>query len=55
MEFLHFNVGLQVNEFLIGAGTDAPEVEDEGNLSRTSISYDDMWAKQLLETSENEV
>lgn len=46
---------LQVNEFLVGAGTDAPEVEEENALPRTSISYDDMWAKQLLEASENEV
>lgn len=43
-----------VNEFLVGAGTDAPEVEEENALPRTSISYDDMWAKQLLEASENE-
>lgn len=43
-----------VNEFLVGAGTDAPDVEEESALPRTSISYDDMWAKQLLETSENE-
>lgn len=44
----------RVNEFLVGAGTDAPEVEEENALPRTSISYDDMWAKQLLETSDNE-
>ncbi|KAH7351861.1 hypothetical protein KP509_19G017700 [Ceratopteris richardii] len=43
-----------VNEFLVGAGTDAPDVEEENALPRTSISYDDMWAKQLLEASENE-
>ncbi|KAI5065823.1 hypothetical protein GOP47_0018447 [Adiantum capillus-veneris] len=43
-----------VNEFLVGAGTDAPEVEEENVLPRTSISYDDMWAKQLLEASETE-
>lgn len=41
----------QVNEFLAGAGTDAPDVE-ENITSRPSMSYDDMWAKTLLETSE---
>eukprot|EP00249_Psilotum_nudum_P022201 c28414_g1_i1 orf=316-3969(-) len=43
-----------VNEFLIGAGTDAPEVEDESATARASVTYDEMWAKQLLETSDNE-
>lgn len=42
-----------VNEFLVGAGTDAPEVDEEVALPRTSISYDDMWAKQLLEASDD--
>lgn len=39
----------RVNEFLAGAGTDAPDVEDENIISRPSVSYDDMWAKTLLE------
>ncbi|OWM90233.1 uncharacterized protein LOC116187487 [Punica granatum] len=42
----------RVNEFLAGAGTDAPDVEEENITSRPSVSYDDMWAKTLLETSE---
>ncbi|KAK9268777.1 hypothetical protein L1049_000539 [Liquidambar formosana] len=42
----------RVNEFLAGAGTDAPDVEEENIISRPSVSYDDMWAKTLLETSE---
>ncbi|XP_074353707.1 uncharacterized protein LOC141692692 isoform X2 [Apium graveolens] len=41
----------RVNEFLAGAGTDAPDVE-ENITSRPSMSYDDMWAKTLLETTE---
>jgi hypothetical protein len=45
----------QVNEFLAGAGTDAPEVDEENIISRPSVSYDDMWAKTLLETTELEV
>lgn len=45
----------QVNEFLAGAGPDAPDVEEENVTSRLSVSYDDMWAKTLLETSELEV
>ncbi|KAJ8564573.1 hypothetical protein K7X08_001033 [Anisodus acutangulus] len=44
----------RVNEFLAGAGTDAPDVEDENIISRPSMSYDDMWAKTLLESSEME-
>lgn len=44
----------RVNEFLAGAGTDAPDVDDENIISRPSVSYDDMWAKTLLETSEIE-
>ncbi|CAK9165949.1 unnamed protein product [Ilex paraguariensis] len=43
----------RVNEFLAGSGTDAPDVEENIN-SRPSMSYDDMWAKTLLETSEME-
>ncbi|XP_059636713.1 uncharacterized protein LOC132278832 [Cornus florida] len=42
----------RVNEFLAGAGTDAPDVEEENIISRPSVSYDDMWAKTLLETTE---
>nr|KAJ0226210.1 hypothetical protein LSAT_V11C100003760 [Lactuca sativa] len=42
----------RVNEFLAGAGTDAPDVDDENIISRPSMSYDDMWAKTLLETAE---
>ncbi|CAL5215013.1 unnamed protein product [Lathyrus oleraceus] len=44
----------RVNEFLAGAGTDAPEVDEENIISRPSVSYDDMWAKTLLETTELE-
>ncbi|KAL2533342.1 SH3 domain-containing protein [Abeliophyllum distichum] len=44
----------RVNEFLAGAGTDAPDVEEENIISRPSMSYDDMWAKTLLETTEME-
>lgn len=44
----------RVNEFLAGAGTDAPDVDEENIISRPSISYDDMWAKTLLETTELE-
>ncbi|XP_068664377.1 uncharacterized protein [Aristolochia californica] len=44
----------RVNEFLAGAGTDAPDVEEENITSRPSLSYDDMWAKTLLETYEVE-
>lgn len=45
----------QVNEFLAGAGTDAPEVDEENMISRPSASYDDLWAKTLLESEEVEV
>lgn len=45
----------QVNEFLAGAGTDAPDVEEENITSRASVTYDDMWAKTLLEADEAEV
>ncbi|KAH0972250.1 hypothetical protein GBA52_024406 [Prunus armeniaca] len=44
----------RVNEFLAGAGTDAPDVDEENIISRPSVSYDDLWAKTLLETSELE-
>ncbi|KAB1212014.1 hypothetical protein CJ030_MR5G025398 [Morella rubra] len=44
----------RVNEFLAGVGADAPEVDDENIISRPSVSYDDMWAKTLLEPSEQE-
>lgn len=44
----------RVNEFLAGAGTDAPDVDEENVISRPSVSYDDMWAKTLLESSELE-
>ncbi|XP_050227678.1 uncharacterized protein LOC126677210 [Mercurialis annua] len=44
----------RVHEFLAGIGTDAPDVEDENIISRPSVSYDDMWAKTLLESSELE-
>ncbi|XP_022731492.1 uncharacterized protein LOC111286003 isoform X3 [Durio zibethinus] len=44
----------RVNEFLAGAGTDAPDVDEENIISRPSVSYDDMWAKTLLETTEME-
>ncbi|KAJ7973662.1 SH3 domain-containing protein [Quillaja saponaria] len=44
----------RVNEFLAGAGTDAPDVDEENIISRPSVSYDDMWAKTLLESSELE-
>lgn len=44
----------RVNEFLAGAGTDAPDVDEENVISRPSVSYDDMWAKTLLESSEME-
>ncbi|XWS71083.1 hypothetical protein CRYUN_Cryun03dG0107200 [Craigia yunnanensis] len=44
----------RVNEFLAGAGTDAPDVDEENIVSRPSVSYDDMWAKTLLESTEME-
>lgn len=45
-----------MNEFLTGAGTDAPDVEEEENTtSRPSVTYEDMWAKTILETYEAEV
>lgn len=53
--FFSLSLWIQVNEFLAGAGTDAPEVDEENMISRPSVSYDDMWAKTLLESSELEV
>nr|XP_010928926.1 uncharacterized protein LOC105050551 isoform X2 [Elaeis guineensis] len=44
----------KVNEFLTGAGTDAPDVEEENTTSRPSVTYEDMWAKTILETYEAE-
>ena len=52
---LYYATFIWVNEFLAGAGTDAPDVEEEDIISRSSVSYDDMWAKTLLETTEVEV
>nr|GMC64211.1 putative ribonuclease H protein [Ipomoea batatas] len=51
----NFKLKQEVNEFLAGAGTDAPDVDEENVVSRPSMSYDDMWAKTLLETSEMEI
>lgn len=46
---------MQVKDFLAGAGTDAPDVDDEEYMnSRPSVGYDDMWAKTILETYEAE-
>ena len=53
--YLSFCTLCQVNEFLAGMGTEAPDVEEENIISRPSVSYDDMWAKTLLESSELEV
>ncbi|KAM0953447.1 putative SH3 domain-containing protein [Dioscorea sansibarensis] len=44
----------RVNEFLAGAGTDAPDVDDENITSRPSVTYNDMWAKELLDSYEVE-
>ncbi|KAM0948360.1 putative SH3 domain-containing protein [Dioscorea sansibarensis] len=44
----------RVNEFLAGAGTDAPDVDDENITSRPSVTNNDMWAKELLESYEVE-
>jgi hypothetical protein len=46
-----------VNDFLVGGGTDAPEEEedeDEVEPSRPSVTYDDMWAKTLLDASDED-
>ncbi|XP_066382616.1 uncharacterized protein [Miscanthus floridulus] len=45
----------KVKDFLAGAGTDAPDVDDEEYMnSRPSVGYDDMWAKTILETYDAE-
>ncbi|XP_074591395.1 uncharacterized protein LOC141847287 isoform X1 [Curcuma longa] len=46
----------KVNEFLAGAGIEAPDIEeeDENMISRPSLVYDDLWAKSFLETHEPE-
>ncbi|GJN30988.1 hypothetical protein PR202_gb19339 [Eleusine coracana subsp. coracana] len=45
----------KVKNFLAGAGTDAPDVDDEEYMnSRPSVGYDDMWAKTILETYDAE-
>ncbi|XP_047090059.1 uncharacterized protein LOC124702006 [Lolium rigidum] len=46
----------KVKDFLAGAGTDAPDVDDEEEYmnSRPSVGYDDMWAKTILETYEED-
>lgn len=46
-----------MNEFLAGAGTDAPDVdEEEENITyRPSVTYEDMWAKTILEADEPDV
>ncbi|CAM0872411.1 unnamed protein product [Alopecurus aequalis] len=45
----------KVKDFLAGAGTDAPDVDDEEYMnSRPSVGYDDMWAKTILETYEED-
>ncbi|CAM6094529.1 unnamed protein product [Calypogeia fissa] len=47
-----------VNEFLGGGGTDAPEAddsdEDDVSVARQSVTYDDVYSKGLLETSDVE-
>ena len=53
--FMLLIFSFQVNEFLTGAGTDAPDVEEENITSRPSVTYEDMWAKTILETYEAEV
>ncbi len=46
----------QVNYFMKGGGTDAPEEEEEEEEEpRPSVSYDDMWAKTLLDGSDSSV
>lgn len=47
---------MQVNDFMKGGGTDAPEEEEEEEEEpRPSVSYDDMWAKTLLDGSDSSV
>ncbi|CAI9287536.1 unnamed protein product [Lactuca saligna] len=43
---------MKVNEFLAGVGSDAPDVDDENIVSILSMSYDDVWARTLLDTIE---
>ncbi|XP_048571613.1 uncharacterized protein LOC125552175 [Triticum urartu] len=44
----------KVKDFLSGAGTDAPDVDDEEYMnSRPSVGYDDMWAKTILEEEDD--
>ena len=38
-----------------GGGTDAPEEDAEEEEIRPSVSYDDMWAKALLDGSDSSV
>lgn len=38
-----------------GGGTDAPEEDAEEEETRPSVSYDDMWAKTLLDGSDSSV
>lgn len=46
----------QVNAFMKGGGTDAPEEDaEEEEETRPSVSYDDMWAKTLLDGSDSSV
>ena len=47
---------VQVNAFMKGGGTDAPgdDSSDEEE-TRPSVSYDDMWAKTLLDGSDSSV
>lgn len=46
-----------MKEFLAGAGTDAPDVdeEEESITYRPSVTYEDMWAKTILEADEPDV
>ena len=44
----------KVKDFLSGAGIDAPDVDDEEYMSsRSSVGYDDMWAKTILEEEDD--
>ncbi|KAJ3682674.1 hypothetical protein LUZ60_012901 [Juncus effusus] len=44
----------KVNEYLAGSGMDAPDVEEEEEsiTYRPSVTYEDMWAKTILEADE---
>lgn len=47
-----------MNEFLGGGGTDAPgadDSEDEVVAARPSVSYDEIFSKGLIDTSDPEV